>query len=98
MDADVEREIVREIWMSIADYTRALRLAFPTGLDGGPLQFRASRNGVELEIELQAGPQIKLGLLSRPSMTARLRFLGGDVTARKAMLRHMDLAMFSGGG
>ena len=98
MDADVEREIVREVWMSVDDYVRTLRLAFPTGLVGGPLLFAAEAGGVTLEIELEPGPLRKLGLLSRPSITARLRFVSGDLPARKAMLRRTDLAMFSGGG
>ncbi len=98
MGADVEREIVREIWMSTSDYARALCLAFPGGLVGGPLQFRATAGDVELKIELQPGPERKLGLMTRPSMTARLTFVAGDVSARKALLRSMDLAMFCGGG
>jgi hypothetical protein len=91
-------DIHREVSASPAEYGHALRGAFPATLTGGPLLYRAERDGVTLEIEITPAPPRKIALLVLPVSHIRLRFLSGDPAARARVLRHMDLAMRRGGG
>lgn len=81
-----------------AEYARALGLAFPGALTGGPMEFRAKSGDVELSVQLAVGPERRIALIRLPTLYVRIRFLTGDQDARRRVLRHMDLAMQRGGG
>ncbi len=83
---------------SPAEFAHGLRNAFPRGVEGGPLRFQVTHEGVRLEIELVPGPDRVIALLRLPTLTARLHFTAGDPAARVRLLEHMDLAMRRGGG
>ena len=71
---------------------------FPTPLSGGPLLYRAEKDGVRLEIEIAPAGERRIALLVLPVSRIRIAFLDGDRAAREKILRHMDLAMRRGGG
>ena len=83
---------------SPAEFAHGLRIAFPDGVEGGPLQFRVGRDGVALTIDLAPGPDRVIGRLRLPNLRVRLHFTDGDAAARRRLLAHMDLAMHRGGG
>lgn len=89
---------MREVSATPAEFAHGLRNAFPEGLSGGPLAFRVEDGQAAMEIELVPGPDRVIALLRLPGLTARIRFLEGDVEARERMLKRMDLAMQRGGG
>ncbi len=91
-------ELTREVSATPVEYAHALRGAFPTGLSGGPLQYRVDAGEVKIEVELTPGPERRIALLVLPTLHVRIRFLSGDPEARARVLRHMDLAMRRGGG
>jgi hypothetical protein len=92
------RLVEREVSASPAELLGGLRNAFPEGLQGGPLAFRARRFGAAVEIELVPGPDRVIALLRLPTLKLRIRFTQGDAAARARLLAHMDLAMHRGGG
>jgi hypothetical protein len=91
-------ELAREISVTPAEYVRALNLAFPGNVTGGPLSFRAISGDVEVSFDLKVGPERRIALFRLPTLYVRIRFLSGSEAARRAVLRHMDLAMQKGGG
>jgi len=91
-------ELEREISVTPAEYVRALNLAFPGNVTGGPLNLQARSGDVEIAFDLKVGPERRIALFRLPTLYVRIRFLSGSEAARRAVLRHMDLAMQKGGG
>lgn len=88
----------REVGASVAEYVRGLENAFPDGLSGGPLRFRARGVGAAVEITLTPLAPRLIGGLTLPTLAVRIRFTEGDADAQAALLAHMDRAMQRGGG
>ena len=95
---EARTEIRREVSASPREYERTLRLAFPEGLEGGPMRFRVRQGPVRLEVELEEGPERRIALVRLETLRVRLRFEGGDARMHEKMLARMDLAMRRGGG
>jgi hypothetical protein len=91
-------DLTREVSATPSEYARGLRLAFPVGLSGGPLEFQVSDGGVKMEIALVVGPERRIALLRLPTLMVQIRFVSGDPVACERVLKHMDLAMRRGGG
>jgi len=91
-------ELEREVSVTPAEYARALGLAFPGHVTGGPLSFRVTSGEVAISFDLKVGPERRIALFHLPTLFVRIRFLSGDQESRQRVLRHMDLAMQKGGG
>lgn len=91
-------DLDRDCSSTLAEYAHGLRLAFPTGVTGGPTEFDVTDGRARLEVQLEPGPDRVIALMRLPTLRARLRFVDGTPEERQAMLHRMDLAMRRGGG
>lgn len=97
--SDVPERLLREVAASAAEFERALRLAWPDGVErigGGAFLLR---NGpLCLRIRIRPDGVRRIGLLELPRLAVSYAFEGADATARARMLARLDLGMRRGGG
>jgi hypothetical protein len=88
----------RQVTATAGEFARGLETAFPSGLSGGPLSFRAESAGAAMEIQLAAAAERRIGGLALPCLSVRIRFTAGSPEAQADLLARMDRAMQRGGG
>lgn len=90
--------LVREMTATAAEFRRALDFAFPDGVSVREGMLHVMQEGAAMEIALLPLPPRDIALLRLPRLSVHIRFIGGTLEQRQALLKRMDQAMQRGGG
>lgn len=90
--------LTREVTSTLTEFDASLRQAAAGRIEYSAPAYRIAEGEVELEVDVQPGPERRIALIRLPTLRVTYRFVRGSRAAQDALLARLDRAMHRGGG